>query len=478
MVKKRSLILINPPLQLPERYGQLWRAGNRLPNLGLCYLAAMAKKIGWKVKIIDAPALGLTSSKIVEIIKEENPGAVGLTASTPGIYKAAEVAGGIKQVCPEVFVLIGGPHLTALPIRTLQDFEAFDIGVIGEGEHTLVELLNHLESRAEISQIAGIVYRKEGKVFFTSPRPYISDLDELPFPAWELLPALDRFYRPSLQCLRRLPATILVTSRGCPYRCIFCDQSVFGNRVRAHSANYVVDMVKYLKQKYAIREFAFQDECLLSFKERAIEISEQFLRKNLKISWTIQARVDQVESKVLRLFKKAGCWQIQIGIESGDEKVLRILQKGIRKEQIQDVCRKVKEAGISLKGFFILGNPGETLNSMKETLRFALSLPLDDFQLTYFTPYPGSPIYSEIEKWGRGLRDDFVQMSEYNITFVPHSLTQEQLQSQFREMYKRFYFRPRIIFNYILKMQQPSLWRIYLEALVGFMKFVYYKESQ
>lgn len=246
---------------------------------------------------------------------------------------------------------------------------------------------------------------------------------------------------------------------------------MFGYKIRTHSADYVVAMIEYLLRNYGIKEFAIHDECLLADKEKAIELCENLLKKNLKISWTVQVRADQVEENLLKLFKKAGCWQIQMGIESGSSKILKLLNKGITKEQITQACYLIKKTGLMLKGFFMLGNIGETVDTIEESIRFALELPLDDFQLTYFTPYPGSPVYRNIKLWGEMITDKFSKMNEYNISFLPYGLNKERLEKSFKRAYTKFYFRPRIIFAHAKKLREITLWKPYLKVIWEFTKF-------
>ena len=467
---RKKIVLINPPLSLHERYGSLKAAGNSLPNLGLCYLAAVAIEQGWDVKIIDCPALQITIPNLVQMIGHEMPGIVGITASTPAIFNAHSSMKIIKKTYPDMLTLIGGPHISSIP-RAFQELDSFDIAVLGEGELTLKDILDYAEGKKDLEQIDGIAYRINGVISFTQSRAPITNIDMLPFPAWDLLQRLNKFYRPSLQCVKQLPATILVTSRGCPYRCAFCDHSVFGYNIRYHGCKYVIDMIKYLFSKYRIKEFAIHDECLFTVKERAIDFLNAIVKERLKISWTVQARVDQVDIQLLTLLKKTGCWQIQLGIESGSERILKILNKDISKDQIFRVCRLIKEVGLSLKGFFMLGNPGETEDTIQETFDLALQLPLDDFQCTFFTPYPGCRLYKEVGRWGTLDNVNFSEMNQYNIVFLPFGLSKSILKKEFKNGYRRFYLRPRIILNYLKRMREPSLWNSYVKGIMGFIKF-------
>ncbi len=210
-----KIIFVNPPLTLEEMYGKLAIAGSRDPPLGLCYLAAITKEKGYETKILDAPAMNFGIKRSLEYILKENPDYVGITAVTLSITKAAKLAKMIKNINKNIKIIIGGPHITGIPKKTMELFKEFDIGVIGEGEITIVELLDHLNNKKSLNKIKGIVYRKNGRIILNKRREFISNLDKLPLPAWSLLPNLAKTYIPSAFGYEKLPSNVLITSRGC-----------------------------------------------------------------------------------------------------------------------------------------------------------------------------------------------------------------------------------------------------------------------
>ena len=459
-----KILFINPPISLDLRYGFLKNVANRLPNLGLACLASVARQKKWKTNIIDTAVLNISLNRLVDFIKEEKPSIVAITVNTLSFPVVTLLAHKIKLELESVVVLVGGPHISISPQKSLEECSAIDIGVIGEGELTLIDILDYLEGSKNIEDIEGIVYREEGMVMFNKLRNPIRDLDSLPLPAWDLLPDIRRFYSPSIQCVKKLPAANLVLSRGCPYNCSFCDHSVFGYRIRTYSPGYVLIMIKDLINNFGIRDFAIHDECIFSDKENFLEICKLIIKEKLNISWTIQLRVDQVSLDYLKIMKKAGCWQVQVGIESGSDSILKLLNKNITRKEIKYSCDLIKKAGLSSKGFFMLGSPGESLKTIKESFIFALNLPLDDFQLTFFTPYLGAPIYREIGRWGKLISNNFSEMSGYNVVFLPYGLSANDLKFWFKKFYKKFYFRPRILIKHLFKMKEPSLWGLYLKS--------------
>ena len=443
-----DLVLIQPPLTAAQRYGEFADVGNNLPNLGLANLAAYAREQGISVAIIDAPAMGYDVRRTVREVVAMQPKVAGITSVTLSIVAASECAKGIKQAMPHVVTLVGGAHVTALPDETMTTYDAFDIGVVGEGERTLVELWSALNGDGSIEAIDGIVLRNGGKIERTAPRELIRDLDVLPMPAWDLLPDLAKTYRPSPQSTFRLPSTILFTTRGCPFRCSFCDRSVFGQRVRPHSAQRVVEMFRHLHDRYGIVDFAIHDESFIFNRRRLEAICEGLLRDDLDVSWVCQGRVDQpLPLETLRLMKRAGCRQLQFGIETADQRLLDILQKGTTIENAVSGLARTKAAGLSTKAFLMAGVPGETAESLAALERFTLTAPLDDIMVSYFTPFPGCELYDEIDKYGK-LVGGYDAMSEYRVVFVPDGLTAEEIETARRRIYRRFYLRPRIVTNY------------------------------
>ena len=466
---KPCVVFVNPPLGLEERYGALSAAANTMPALGVCNLAAVARREGYRVGLVEACSLGLGLEGTVSAIMEHRPDFVGLSALTLSINSAASVAGRLKEINPRVGIIIGGAHVTAVPELTMELFPPIDVGALGEGEGLIVDLLAALSGGDDISSVSGIIYRNDGDTLRTERRPFLEDMDELPFPAFDLLPRFPLAYHPGPFRFRRLPAASIVTSRGCPNKCTFCDRSVFGSKCRAHSPAYIVNMLKWLISEYGIREVLFEDDTFFLFPARVREICEMILSEGIDLSWSCLARVNAVEPKVLSLLKKAGCWQIGYGIESGNQRILDLVGKGIKLEAVRRAVRWTKEAGIFSKGFFITGNQTEDEGSLRETMELALSIPLDDITVTMLTPFPGSQIYREAASYG-DFDDDWRKMNLVNAVFVPRGLTRSQLEEQMSGMYRKFYLRPRIIVNYIGRMF--TQWRAIPAIFLGFVAFL------
>ncbi len=303
-----AILLANAPYSLYERYGDLASVGSTLPHLGLLMLGSVLRKSGHRVRIIDSTAQVLDNKETLEEIKKFQPDIVGFTGVTPSILKAVKMASMVKNLYPSIPILIGGPHFTAIPEKTLMDYPVFNYGVVGEGEITIVELVNALASNRKPSNVPGVAFRENGRVRFNPPRPPIMNLDSLPFPAWELLDDFPSKYHPALFKYKRLPSTHIISSRGCPHKCIFCDTSVFSRRVRFHSPKYVLEMVDFLVKYFKIKEVVFEDDQFLVKQERVAEICEGLLNAKFDIAWSCSGRVDSVNDlALLKLMKRSGC---------------------------------------------------------------------------------------------------------------------------------------------------------------------------
>ena len=379
-----SIVFMTPPLSLEARYGSWAKAGNAMPSLGILSLAAVTRQEGFDCWVIDAAARDLDQEQVLQKVKEIRPRYIGLSTTTFSIGNAAQLAKRIKLINKDITVIVGGPHITSTPQETMERFSEFDLGVIGEGEVTVVELLNVLEKGGELEEVKGVIYREEKGEYGgedtplhrTSPRELIEDLDQLPFPAHDLLEGFPKSFHPPPFKMSRFPAAAIVTSRGCPNRCIFCDRSVFGNRCRAFSSEYIIDWIKELVRRYGVKELLIEDDTFVLFRSRLIEICEGILKEGLDLSWSCLGRVDMVTPELLKLMRKAGCWEIGYGIESGVQHILNLEEKNINLAQVEQAVAWSKEAGILTKGFFMIGHPTENEETMSKSIDFAKKIVL------------------------------------------------------------------------------------------------------
>jgi anaerobic magnesium-protoporphyrin IX monomethyl ester cyclase len=478
MSSTNKIIFVNPPVSA-SAFEWIERLGSKLPSIGLCSLAAYLREHGFETQILDAYNLGLTQELALKEVLTFSPTHLGITAMSSNIGFAAAFAELVKKNNPGIVVIIGGTHITALPEETMERFSCFDIGVLGEGEETILELLTlaiHKNSRI-FDEVKGIIYRDEnGGLKKTGSRPLIKDLDQLPYPAWDLLPGFPHRYRLTPTNFKRLPAASMVTSRGCPYRCSFCDRSVFGNHYRFFSVDYIIGMITQLQGKYGIREICFYDDTFTVDRQRLVHFCEHLIRSKLRISWSCLGRADFADQELLRLMKKAGCWMISYGIESASQEILDLYRKKTTLEQIENAVRTTKKAGIVARGFFIIGGPLETDTTIHQLRDLLKRLPLEDIHLSFYTPIPGSELYKTAHQYGT-FNNDWSKMHVYTLNFVPHGLTAEKLKKYRSDLYRSFYFRPRLLLRYFFLMLGPRRMKEILTRGWAFLKLIGKKEN-
>lgn len=462
----RRLVLATAPVSLAERYGAFAGAASTQPSFGLVCLAAAARAAGADVRLVEAAAENLPMRDTIEEILRFDPHVLGLSATTAGIAAAGALAAAIKRRPSPPLIVIGGCHASALPARTLAEFEAFDLAAIGEGETTLVDILARAEASPDLPRgVPGTAERNGGEIRINPPRPVIENLDRLPLPAWDLLRGFPRAFRPSPARIRRWPCASVVLTRGCPNQCTFCDRSVFGNRSRAYSPARAVDLLEDLRRRYGVKEVLIEDDTFMVSKTRVEQVCDEMLRRALDLSWSCLGRADRVDPDLLKRMKKAGCWHISFGIESGDPEILRAVKKNLDIEQIRAALAWSRQAGLRTKGFFIVGLPGETRATLEATRRLACSLPLDDLTVMHLTPFPGSELYATAERHGAFDRD-WRRMSALEAVFVPRGLTAADLRRARADMLRSFYARASVLFRRLAEIaRHPRLVRHMAPAL-------------
>lgn len=446
-----KICLINPPVFNDALVGQtksMKRVVNVIPSLGLGYIAAVLLQNDYQVKILDC-SLDMTFAELIKTLKKENPDVIGITGTTPTFVSMKQVAEEIRKNLAHAFIVVGGPHITALPEETME-LDCFDVGVLGEGEITFLELVKQIEKSglSDIGSIEGIAYKKNGTFIKTAIRQLIKNLDRIPFPARNLQPPLDA-YRPTPASYKQLPLGVLMTSRGCPSRCTFCDRAIFGSSFRQRSAENVVGEIEELVHRYGAKELRFFDDTFTLNEKRVFEILDKMKQRKIKLPWTCLTKVANVSEKLLCRMKEAGCWQILYGLESGDERMLELLKKGNTLAQNEKAIRLAQKVGLGVRGDFIVGTPGETLESLNRTLDFAIKMKLDYAHFNKFVPFPGTELYKTLV--AQGYKFDFTKtcsiLDHSAIMYVPESMTKDQFKQFLDNANRKFYLRP----SYILK---------------------------
>jgi anaerobic magnesium-protoporphyrin IX monomethyl ester cyclase len=401
-----------PPLNSP------WGVPKRLPPLGLVYVAAALEKAGFHVEILDNYHLQKSTEDIKLQIKRLEPEIVGITCGSVTYQRSIETAKAVKEALPSCKVVVGGWHPSYMPESMLQHPEV-DYVVMGEGERAMVELANNItegEDKSAIAKISGIAYRHKGKTVKT-PSTFIQDLDQIPFPAWHLLPM--RHYDRTIEYLSVRPVDVMNVIRGCPYNCAYCETKKLGGpRVRAFSPPRVVEEINHLIQNYGSKGVYFIGDNFTINKKRTVELCNLIKKEKLDIEWACDTRADLISRELLKEMKNAGCRTIFFGVESGSPRILEKLNKGITRQQFVHAFKLCKEEGIRIAGSFMLGIPGETVKEMEATFKFAKKLDPDWCTFEIFIACPDSDLYQEVMQNGLYDRVEgflaYVKTEEFN----------------------------------------------------------------
>jgi len=375
------------------------------PHLGICYIAAVLRKNNFQVQIIDLNVERISNPELIDMIGKLKPDMIGISNMTFTFLQALDLARQIKASLP-VPIIFGGNHVSIYPQEVISH-SCVDIGVIGEGEFTFLEIANLLKAKkiedvdSDLEKINGIVFKSKEKVVITPPREFIADLDQLPFPAIDLL-KVKKYYG----CNLALPYMTMVTARGCPYDCSFCSKYPWGRQVRYNSAKRVVDEIEYLVREMGIKAIDFFDDTFIFNKSRVEEMSDLIRERKIEFEFGITTRVNTVNKEILKKLKLMGCKTIAYGVESGDPGVLERLDKKITVEQIKTAFKWAEEEGINTVGFFMVGNPLETEKEVKNTIKLIKNINADYFIANALVPYPGSRLYEDLLKSGQ-MKEDY-----------------------------------------------------------------------
>jgi anaerobic magnesium-protoporphyrin IX monomethyl ester cyclase len=454
-----SIVLVQPCGMNGEPGAKdMSRVVNIMPPIGLCSLAAWVERSGHRARISDLYAFPESERSTIDGIVAENPVFVGFTVTTSSFYDALRLARDVKRRRPAIKTVFGGVHVSALAEDLMTRFPEIDFAVAGEGEEALLELMDK-EGGPPFGR-GGIFYRSDGQVRSSGKGSQLPDLDQLPFPAYGKLAGFPKSYRLPLFGYPKVPATIAVTSRGCLYSCSYCDRSVFGRTYRFHSSAYLIEWFRFLRRDFGIRHLNLYDDNMTISRPRVMELCEAIARAELPLTFNCSSRPELLDRELLAAFKKAGCWMISLGIESGDPELLRRHRSqptdlGAIRERIDLIHR----LGIRVKGLFMLGLPGETEESIRRTRDYILSLPLDDFNLTKFTPFPGAACTPSLKQFGQ-VSENWELSNCLNVLFVPEGLTAARLDEHFKEIYRLYYKRFRVLARYgAMLWKSPDSWR-------------------
>jgi radical SAM superfamily enzyme YgiQ (UPF0313 family) len=468
-----KITLINPPVTKiidPSLPAILLEEEDPMPPLGLMYLAAYLEKYSnHQVNILDCQVLRYNLEKLKEEITKIKPDVVGITAMTFTLLDVIKAVKAIKEIDPNIKVILGGPHVHIYPEETL-NINGVDYVVIGEGEIPLKNLLDNINNPDYLKQIQGVVFKNQEQIINNGCVAPIQDLNSLPFPARHLTPY--KKYSSSLG--KRFPVTTMFTSRGCPFKCLFCDRPHLGKSFRARSAMNVVDEMEEC-QKLGIKEIFIYDDTFGVDRQRVLDICSEVKKRNLDITWDIRTRVNTVDEEVLQALKNAGCQRIHYGVEAGTPKILAVLRKGITLELALKAFNLTREIGIQTLGYFMIGSPTETKEDILQTIKFVKKLKPDFAHFTITTPYPATDLY-RLGLQNGVLPYDYWQTFAKNPTedFKPmiweENLSRDELVALLKKAYRSFYFRPSYIIQRLIKLTSWQEFKSKAKAALSLLK--------
>jgi anaerobic magnesium-protoporphyrin IX monomethyl ester cyclase len=432
--------------------------------LGTLYVAAVLQKAGHEVRFLNGAFM--VHNELMRRTREFGPSFIGIYSTTFGWDKAKRTASELRAIYGKgVFLCAGGPYPVAVQEKCLEDAgNCFDAVVTGEGEFTSLEIIERLQAGKSLEGVMGVAYREGGKIFKNPPRPLIEDLDSLPFPARELLGDAN-LYIPPPATYRRKPVAVLMTSRGCNRRCIYCFQIDKDRKrgIRYRSVENVLGEIEHcLKQGY--REIKFIDDTLAADYDRAMTLVREIKSRGYDFTWFASACVNQVDKPLLQAFKDAGCWAILFGAESGVQKNLNTIRKGTTPEQIRKAVKAAQEVGLRVSTPFMFGIPGETFEEGLQTIEFALDLNPDIANFHAITPFPGTYLYDNLDKYGV-ISEELSDYTYQGAAFIPHTMTRDDILKLRQIAFKRFYSRPSFILKRVLELRNPHDFAVALKSV-------------
>lgn len=481
-MKNNGVLLINP--QATEIIDKEY-ISTELPNNLLC-IASVLEQEGAEVKLIDFCVKKFKKEEFIYFLKRFCPNIIGFTSMTPSIDSVKQIARIIKgEYDKKALVILGGAHVTAIPERTLRDIPEIDIGVIGEGEETTREIYSlHIQNKP-FKNVNGIAYRNENRINVNPKRELIMNLDAIPFPARHLVNIEDYKKSHVDRGISRKQARVMeiMTSRGCPNRCIFCAGHInYGCKVRFRSFDNIISEIEFLIKRYKINHLYIEDDTFTLNRELVKKLCSYFKKKRL--SWNCNSRVDTVDFKTIKMMKDSGCLKISFGVESGSQRILKLIKKNISLKQIKEAFKNANKAGIRyVEGTFMLGShPDERKEDIDITLKLIRELMPDFVSLSVMSPYPGTEVYNIMinekllsgdERWS-----DFVFIDKLPYKKLNHFSSSQLLKIQ-ENFLKRYYSSPKYIIKQIIKIRRFGELIYFMNlGFAFFSRFILNKKSQ
>ena len=425
-----------------------------IPPLHFGYLAGSISS-NHEIRIFDQLRDKYSDKYLQKIVIREQPDVIGFSGYTKDMSSIKSMSQNLKKSIPDSKIILGGVQMTLMPKYTFEFFDdTIDFGFVGESEIAFSKFIDVLDTGIEdrrLDELKNLVWKKNGEIL-VNERENPNDLDEIPFPRWDLMDPRNYPKAPHGAFYKQFPPAPIITSRGCTYSCTFCAAPVLsGRKIRFRSMDNITEEIRLLHHTYGIKEIHIEDDNFSVSRRRVIEFSERMLKENLGLTWALPngLRLDSLDIHILKLMKKAGCYALNVGIESGNDRVLKRVNKKITREKIKKQISTVNEAGLRIGGFFIIGFPWETSDEIEDTINFARKLDLDRIGISYFQPYPGSKEYEMLSDSGEyRLNLSSNNLALHTISDVSKNLSQKKLKQLRFIGFIKFYFRPTIFIRF------------------------------
>jgi len=464
------VLIINPappankPIQLDAVVcrcpGIRRKADERLPPIGLGYIASVLEKEGHLVELVDCAALNLQPEEMLNFIATNPDVVIGIVGPATSFHDVNYLS-----VFKDVPRVLCGPFPSLYPEAFLKE-NAVEYVIIGEPEVTARDLVNSLEENGEEKNIDGVAFIENNKVRIGKRRPLIKDLDNLPFPARHLLPN-DKYY---VAYSKYNPQTLVLSSRGCPFECIFCSTRTYYGRIwRARSPRNVLEELKEIKYRFRINDIQFWDDTFTLSKTRVMELCKLIIEEKLDIAWQCLSRVDTVDRELIKNMKKAGCYLTKYGIETGSQEIQKKIKKNVDLEKAKEIINITLDNQIDAGCYFMIGNYGETVETIKDTIKYALSISPSYASFNIAVPYPGSEFYEIVKN---NITSDWTVFDGAHVVYTPPGVTEKEIYRLIVEAYRKFYFNPRFILKRISKIRSLEDLKKNLTGAKGILSFL------
>jgi len=485
MSRQINVVLINPPNTDRESY--IARSADRWPHrvkrgklfsnklfpkypLYLMYSAALLEKQGFNVIVIDAAERDFDNQTTIDLVKKITPRPIliGIETASPSLDNDMLFVCLLQESVP-AHICLFGPHATVYHNEILKKYPFVDSVVRGEHFLPLADLANSVKGQTSLSLVKGLSYRSADKVMINPEAHLLDDLDALPMPARHLLDP----HRYLMGHYTYKPQLLMVTSMGCPHRCIFClwNKVLYAGKVRMRAPSKVVEEMFLLKDKYGAREIYFDDDCFNITVKRVFDVCEEIIKSKIKIPWITEMTCSNTTCDMLKIMKKAGCIKILYGVESGNQEILNESKKNITIEQIENAFKMTRKAGIKSHATFMFGLPGETKETITQTMKLARRLNPDTIQCSIALPYPGTEFYEMAKTNGTLSVDNWIDFDGELCGVIKYpGLTKEIIRDSVGQMYRQYYIRPRYIISRVLAVRSFSDVMRFINLAMGYFR--------